>query len=146
MLSLPLGIVGALGGLLLAGKTINMFSGIGIIILLGLVTKNGILLIDYTNSLRSQGMGRNQALLEAGPIRLRPILMTAFSTIFAVVPVILGIGPGSETRSPMVIATACGMLTSTLLTLVVIPVVYSLLDDLRSLKIINRLKARIIES
>jgi hydrophobic/amphiphilic exporter-1 (mainly G- bacteria), HAE1 family len=129
MLSLPLSVVGALGLLWLTGRTLNIFSLIGMIMLMGLVTKNAILLVDYTNLLRRQGMPRREALLRAGPVRLRPILMTAFSTMAGMVPVAIGLGAGAETRAPMATSIIGGMLTSTILTLVVVPVVYSLLDD-----------------
>jgi hypothetical protein len=96
---------------------------------MGLVTKNAILLIDYTNLLRSRGMSKKEAILAAGPVRLRPILMTATSTIAGMIPVAIGLGSGAETRSPMGTAIVGGLVTSTILTLVVIPVVYSVLDD-----------------
>ena len=130
MLSLPLSVAGALGLLFVAGKTLNIFSMIGMIMLMGLVTKNAILLVDYTNLLRRRGMARQEAQLRAGPVRLRPILMTAFSTVAGMIPVAMGLGSGAETRSPMGIAIIGGMLTSTVLTLIVVPVVYSLMDDL----------------
>ncbi len=130
MLSLPLSVVGALGLLALTGRTLSIFSMIGMIMLMGLVTKNAILLIDYTNLLRSRGMRRDDAVLRAGPVRLRPILMTAFSTIAGMTPVALGLGSGAEARAPMGTAIVGGMLTSTVLTLVVVPVVYTLMDDL----------------
>jgi HAE1 family hydrophobic/amphiphilic exporter-1 len=132
MLSLPLSVGGALGALALTGRTLNIFSMIGMIMLMGLVTKNAILLVDYTNLLRSRGMGKTEALLRAGPVRLRPILMTAFSTVAGMVPIAIGLGEGAESRSPMGTCVVGGMITSTLLTLVVIPVMYSLLDDLGS--------------
>ncbi len=128
MLSLPLSIVGALGALYLSGLTLNIFSMIGIIMLMGLVTKNAILLVDFTNQCRREGMDRQAALLKAGPIRFRPIMMTAISTIAAAIPVAFFGGSGAETRAPMAICVIGGMVTSTFLTLVVIPVVYSLLD------------------
>jgi HAE1 family hydrophobic/amphiphilic exporter-1 len=129
MLALPLSMVGALGGLLLFGHTLNIFSLIGIILLLGLVTKNSILLVDYANQLRRGGMDKVEAMRMAAPIRMRPVLMTAISMIFGVLPAALGIGPGSETRAPMAVATAMGMFSSTLLTLLVVPVFYLMLDD-----------------
>jgi len=132
MLSLPLSIVGALGLLAVTGRTLNIFSMIGMIMLMGLVTKNGILLIDYTNLLRRRGMSQREAILTAGPVRLRPIMMTALSTIAGMIPVAIGLGSGAETRAPMGTAIVGGMITSTVLTLVVIPVVYSVLDDLAS--------------
>lgn len=130
MLSLPLSLVGALGLLAITGRTLSILSMIGMIMLMGLVTKNGILLIDYTNLLRDRGMSRNDAVLRAGPVRLRPILMTAFSTIAGMLPVAIGLGSGAEARAPMGTAIVGGMLTSTVLTLVVVPVVYTLMDDL----------------
>jgi hydrophobic/amphiphilic exporter-1 (mainly G- bacteria), HAE1 family len=132
MLSLPMALIGAIGGLLAAGHTMSIFSMIGIIMLMGLVTKNAILLVDYTNTLRDRdGMGRNEALLRAGPVRLRPILMTTAAMVFGMLPVALGLGGGggAQQRAPMAVAVIGGLITSTLLTLVLIPVVYTLLDD-----------------
>jgi len=130
MLALPLAMVGALGGLWVFDQTINLFSMIGIILLFGLVTKNSILLVDYANQLRGEGLDKLEAIRTAAPIRMRPVLMTAISMIFGVLPAALGIGPGAETRVPLAIATATGMLSSTLLTLLVVPVVYVAFDDL----------------
>ncbi|MEX2208337.1 MAG: efflux RND transporter permease subunit [Myxococcota bacterium] len=129
MLALPLSMVGALGGLLLMGQTINLFSLIGIILLFGLVTKNSILLVDYANELRRAGLDKVEAMRRAAPVRMRPVLMTALSMIFAVFPAALGIGPGAETRAPMAVASGAGMLSSTVLTLLVVPVFYLVLDD-----------------
>jgi HAE1 family hydrophobic/amphiphilic exporter-1 len=129
MLALPLAIVGALGGLLVTGNTLNLFSMIGILLLFGLVTKNSILLVDYANQLRAQGMDKLEAMRTAAPVRMRPVLMTALSMIFGVLPAALGIGPGAESRAPMAVATAAGMLSSTALTLLVVPVFYLLFDD-----------------
>jgi HAE1 family hydrophobic/amphiphilic exporter-1 len=129
MLALPLCMVGVFGALLLTGKTLNIFSFIGIIMLMGIVTKNGILLVDFANQQRRKGMDKVQAMLTAGPIRLRPILMTASAVIIGVVPVALALSEGGETRAPMAIAVIGGMISSTLLTLIVVPVVYLLLDD-----------------
>jgi HAE1 family hydrophobic/amphiphilic exporter-1 len=129
MLALPLAVVGALGGLLVAGHTINLFSLIGILLLFGLVTKNSILLVDYANQLRASGMDKVEAMRTAAPVRMRPVLMTALSMIFGVLPAALGIGPGAESRAPMAVATAAGMLSSTALTLLVVPVFYLLFDD-----------------
>ncbi len=131
LLSMPLSFIGAFGGLFITGKTINIFSLIGVILLMGLVKKNAILLVDYTNTLRARGMGRQEAILTAGPVRLRPILMTTFAMIFGMMPIAIGIGEGAETRSPMAIATIGGLLTSLFLTLVVVPAAYDLLDDLQ---------------
>ncbi len=131
MLSLPLSIGGALGLLAMTGRTLNIFSMIGMVMLMGLVTKNAILLVDYTNLLRRQGMTKYDALRKAGPTRLRPILMTAISTIAGMIPITIGLGDGAESRAPMGTCVVGGMITSTILTLVVIPVVYSLIDDAR---------------
>ncbi len=131
LLSMPLSFVGAFGALFITGNTINLFSLIGLILLMGLVKKNAILLVDYTNTLRAGGMDRREAILSAGPVRLRPILMTTFAIVFGMLPIALGIGEGAETRAPMAIATIGGLLTSLLLTLVVVPVVYDLFDELQ---------------
>ena len=133
MLTVPLAMGGAFVGLFLTQRTLSIFSMIGLIVLVGIVTKNAILLIDYTNQLRrEQGMARRDALLQACPVRMRPILMTAFSTIAGSLPVVLGFGVGSETRAPMATAIVFGLLLSTLLTLFVVPVVYTLLDRMVS--------------
>jgi multidrug efflux pump subunit AcrB len=130
MLSLPLAIVGALIGLYVTNSAISIVSLIGIVLLMGLVTKNAILLIDFAKQQRRKGMSRHDALLTAGPIRLRPILMTTLAMIFGMLPLALGIGPGAEFRAPMARAIIGGLISSTLLTLVVVPVVYTLFDDL----------------
>ncbi|GIW71188.1 MAG: acriflavin resistance protein [Planctomycetota bacterium] len=129
MLALPLSAIGAFGALYAFGMTVNLFSFIGFIVLMGLVTKNSILLVDYTNQLREAGEERERAVVRAGEVRLRPILMTAISMIFGVLPAALGLGAGAESRRPMAVATAGGMLASTLLTLFVVPVAYVLLDE-----------------
>jgi len=129
MLALPLSMVGALGGLLATGQTLNMFSLIGVILLFGLVTKNSILLVDYANQLREDGLGKVEAMRRAAPVRMRPVLMTAISMIFGVMPAAIGLGPGAESRRPMAVATAAGMISSTVLTLLVVPVFYVLVDD-----------------
>ncbi len=132
MFSLPVSFIGAMGLLMITGERINIYSLIGIIMLMGLVTKNAILLVDYTITLRHQGMERNEALLKAGPVRLRPIVMTTAAMVFGMLPTALKIGEGSESRAPMAIAVIGGLITSTLLTLVVVPVVYTLIDDLEN--------------
>ncbi len=129
MLSVPLAMTGALGGLWLFGQTLNLFSLIGILLLFGLVTKNAILLVDFANQLRERGVEKVEAMRTAAPIRMRPVVMTATAMIFGVLPAALGVGPGAETRRPMAIAAAAGMLSSTVLTLLVIPTVYLLVDD-----------------
>ncbi|MBI3601214.1 MAG: efflux RND transporter permease subunit, partial [Nitrospinae bacterium] len=128
LLSLPFSFIGAFGALLITGKTLNIFSFIGLVLLMGLVKKNAILLVDYTNTLRSRGMERREAILNAGPVRLRPILMTTFAMVFGMMPIAIGIGEGSETRAPMAIATIGGLITSLFLTLIVVPVAYDLFD------------------
>ena len=127
--SLPLAIVGAMLALLVTGSAFGMISLLGIIFLVGLVNKNAILIVDYTNQLRSSGRSPREAILEAGLVRLRPILMTTAATIFGMLPIALGFGAGSELRSPMAVAIIGGLITSTLLSLIVVPVVYALLDD-----------------
>jgi HAE1 family hydrophobic/amphiphilic exporter-1 len=135
MLALPLAMVGALGGLLLMkalgrpGMTLNLFSMIGIILLFGLVTKNSILLVDYANQLRQRGLDKVEAMRRAAPVRMRPVLMTAIAMVFGAAPAALGIGPGAESRSPMAMAAMAGMISSTALTLLVVPVFYLTLDD-----------------
>ena len=130
MLSLPLSLIGVVAMLWLVGDTLNMMSMIGLILLMGLVTKNAILLIDYANRLRRDGMERHQALQKAGGTRFRPIVMTTLAMIFGMLPLAFEIGAGAEIRAPMARAVIGGLVTSTLLTLVAVPVVYSLLDDL----------------
>ncbi len=129
MLALPLAMIGALAGLAALDMTLNVYSFIGIIMLMGLVTKNSILLVDYTNTLRKNGVEAEQAIVRAGCTRLRPILMTALSTIFGILPIAVGMGAGAEARRPLGVAVVAGMTTSTLLTLFVVPVVYSMLTD-----------------
>ncbi len=130
MLSLPLSIVGMAGTLLLTGDTINIMSLIGLIMLMGLVTKNAILLIDYTKVLRGRGLDRRTALITAGRTRLRPIMMTTSAMIFGMLPLFFALGEGAEMRAPMARAVVGGLITSTMLTLIVVPVVYTLLDDI----------------
>ncbi len=127
MISLPLSLVGAI--LALVGSSFSMMSLIGMVLLMGLVTKNAILLIDFVKQQRATGVSRTDAILKAGPIRLRPILMTTFAMVFGMLPLALGIGPGAELRAPMARAAIGGIISSTLLTLVVVPVVYTLIDD-----------------
>jgi HAE1 family hydrophobic/amphiphilic exporter-1 len=130
MFSLPLSIVGMAGMLFFTRGTINIMSLIGLIMLMGLVTKNAILLVDFTKTLRSRGMGRKEALIAAGRTRLRPILMTTLAMMFGMLPLALALGQGAEMRAPMARAVIGGLITSTLLTLLVVPVVYTVLDDL----------------
>ena len=129
MLSLPLSMVGVMLALALTRGTLNIMSMIGIILLMGLVTKNAILLVDFVNQARTRGQGRAAALADAGQLRLRPIVMTTLAMIFGMLPTALALGAGAEFRAPMAHAVIGGLVTSTLLTLVVVPVVYTYLDD-----------------
>jgi hydrophobe/amphiphile efflux-1 (HAE1) family protein len=131
MFALPMAMIGAVLGLFISGSEFSIMSLIGIIMLMGLVAKNGILLIDFAKQKRREGMERNQALVEAGLVRLRPILMTTFAMIFGMIPLILATGAGTEMRAPMAHAVIGGLITSTVLTLFVVPVVYTLLDDIK---------------
>ena len=144
MMGLPLSFIGAFGLLFLLGNTFNLYSMIGLVLLVGLVTKNGILLIDYANQQRDKGVDVATALVEAGATRLRPILMTAVSTVAGVIPVVIGAGVGSESRQPMAVVIAGGMLSSTVLTLMVVPVIYSYLDQLAHWRVFEKMKTRIM--
>lgn len=130
MTSLPLTLIGVVLALLMFGSTLSMFSVIGIVMLMGLVTKNAILLVDFAIRMREQGMDRSQALLHAARVRLRPILMTTLAMVFGMVPLAFALSEGAEQRAPMGQAVIGGVVTSSLLTLVVVPVVYCYLDDL----------------
>ncbi len=130
MASLPLALIGVFLALLLTGTTLNLFSMIGFIMLMGLVTKNAILLVDFTNQGIREGKSRSQAILDAGQVRLRPILMTTMAMVFGMLPMSLGLGDGGETQAPMGRAIIGGVITSTLLTLVVVPVLYTYCDTL----------------
>ena len=142
MLTVPLAAVGALGLLWLIGAlgrvgwmplvpamNVNLFSQIGMVLLVGLVTKNGILLVEFANQLRAQGLSAREAMTQSGLVRLRPILMTAISTISGILPIAIGFGAGAESRRPMGVVVVGGMMTSTFLTLFVIPLVYTLFAD-----------------
>jgi HAE1 family hydrophobic/amphiphilic exporter-1 len=133
MIALPLSFIGVALALLITKGTISVMAMIGIIMLMGLVTKNGILLIDFANQQREGGASRTDALLTAARIRLRPIIMTTVAMIFGMIPLALAIGEGAEQRAPMAHAVIGGLITSTILTLFVVPVVYTLLDDLAAL-------------
>jgi HAE1 family hydrophobic/amphiphilic exporter-1 len=130
MLSLPLSLVGVLLALLMTNDTLNMMSMIGVIMLMGLVTKNAILLVDNANQRRQEGLDRRSALTEAGAVRLRPIMMTTLAMIFGMLPIALALGEGGGFRAPMARAVIGGLITSTLLTLVVVPVAYTYFDDI----------------
>ncbi|ACB51937.1 acriflavin resistance protein [Crocosphaera subtropica ATCC 51142] len=129
LLSLPLSIVGAMFALLITQSDFGMISLIGLIFLLGLLDKNAILLMDYTNQLREQGMSRHNAILKTGEIRLRPIIMTTASTILGMLPIAVGLGAGAELRQPMAVAIIGGLITSSVLSLIVVPVLYTVLED-----------------
>lgn len=126
LVALPFAATGALIALYLGGQTLNIYSMIGMILLMGIAVKNSIILIEFTNQLRDEGKGVKEAILEACPLRLRPILMTSFATIAAAVPAAVNFGPGAETRIPMAVVVIGGMLVSTVFTLVVVPSLYSL--------------------
>ncbi len=141
MLTLPLSLFGVALGLFMTRDTLNIMSMIGLIMLMGLVTKNAILLVDFANQARRAGVDRRTALIQAGTTRLRPILMTTLAMIFGMLPLAFAIGAGAEMRAPMARAVIGGLITSTLLSLIVVPVVYTYLDDM-SLKGIARLFGR----
>ncbi len=130
LFSVPLSAVGVILALFLTGRAFGLTAFIGLLMLVGIVVKNGILLVDYTNVLRSRGMPRDEAVLTAGPTRLRPILMTTSAAVLGMLPLAIGIGKGSETQAPMATAVIGGLLTSTMLTLFVVPTVYTIFDDL----------------
>jgi HAE1 family hydrophobic/amphiphilic exporter-1 len=131
MFALPVAVVGAFIGLAVTGNTINLLVMIGLIVLMGLVGKNGILLVDYTNTLRKQGLSRTEALLEAGPTRLRPILMTTMALVIGLLPLAAKIHEGSEIWAGIGAAIIGGMISSTLLSLIVVPTMYTFFDDLQ---------------
>ena len=131
MFSLPMALVGALAGLAMTGTTLSMLTMIGIVMLMGLVTKNAILLVDYTNTLRTRGLSVRDALLEAGETRLRPIVMTTSTMVFGMMPLALALGAGAEMRQGMAVVVIGGLLSSTLLTLVLVPVVYTYVEGAR---------------
>ena len=129
MVSLPLSVIGAFGALYLSGMTLSLLSMIGIIMLMGIVTKNAILLVDFANQQREQGANVFDALVQAGKLRLRPILMTSISMIFGMLPVALALSEGGEARAPMAVCVIGGLITSTALTLVIVPVLYTFVDQ-----------------
>ena len=132
MFTMPTAVSGAILSLAITGKSLSVSSFLGIIMLMGIVVANAIVLIDYLKQLRDRGMEKNEAIIEAGRVRLRPILMTSLSTILAMLPLALGLGEGASTMAPMAIVVVGGLLLSTVLTLVLVPVVYSIFDDWRS--------------
>jgi HAE1 family hydrophobic/amphiphilic exporter-1 len=132
MLSAPLSFIGAFAAIALMGHQLDTLGQIAFLMLMGIVMKNGILLVDYINTLRARGRSLNDAVLEAGPVRLRPVLMTAVSTICGMLPLAFGSGDGSEWRNPMGVVCIGGLVASTMLTLLVVPIAYTLLDDFQS--------------
>ncbi len=143
MVSLPLSVIGAFGALFLSDMVLSIYAMIGVIMLMGLVTKNAILLVDFANQGRERGMERNEALVEAGRLRLRPILMTTAAMVFGMLPVALALGEGGESRAPMAVCVIGGLITSTLLTLVVVPVVYTLFDALANNPAVKWLESKV---
>jgi HAE1 family hydrophobic/amphiphilic exporter-1 len=128
MFSVPFAVIGVLVTMWIFGVTISVVSLIGFILLAGIAVNGAIVLVDYANQLRREGMSKLEALARAGRVRLRPILMTSLTTIFGLLPMALGLGEGAELRTPMALTVIGGMITSTLLTLLVVPAVYAVLD------------------
>jgi HAE1 family hydrophobic/amphiphilic exporter-1 len=130
MFSVPLALSGGFIGLFVAGLPLNVIGIIGLIILVGIVVNNAIVLVDYINNRRQKGEDRNAAIMKAGPIRIRPIMMTALTTILGLVPMSLGIGEGAELTQSMGVVVIGGLTLSTVLTLVIVPVMYTIFDDI----------------
>ena len=145
LLALPFSVTGAVLALVIGHQSLNMFSMIGLVLLMGIVKKNSILLVDFTNEQRKSGLGVDDALLRACPVRLRPILMTSAATITAAVPPALALGPGAETRVPMALVIIGGVAVSTLLTLLVVPCAYSLAARLESHTHDSKLREALVE-
>ncbi len=129
---LPLSIAGAAFALLVTGKTLNIFSMIGLLLLMGIAKKNSIILVDYAVQAQNEGLTAHEAMLKAGPIRLRPILMTTMATMMAAVPPALALGPGAETRGPMAVAILGGLMISTMLSLLVVPAFFVVADRVKT--------------
>ena len=127
LFTVPLALIGGLGGLLLFGQSLNIYSQVALIVLIGLATKNGILIIEFINQKRDAGQPFEQAVLEGSARRLRPILMTAVTTVMGALPLVLASGPGNEARTVIGVVIMCGVLTTTFITLLVIPAAYNLL-------------------
>jgi HAE1 family hydrophobic/amphiphilic exporter-1 len=142
MLALPISIPFALLSLVLLGETLNIYSILGLFLLFGIVKKNGILQVDYTNTLRGRGLERNAAILEANAARFRPIIMTTVTLIAAMIPIALGKGPGAASRASLAKVIIGGQALSLLLTLIVTPVAYSLFDDLGNLAFLRSWRER----
>jgi HAE1 family hydrophobic/amphiphilic exporter-1 len=147
MLSAPLSFIGSFAAVALMGMQLDTLGQIAFLMLMGIVMKNGILLVDYTNTVKRRGVSAREAVLEAGPVRLRPVLMTAISTVFGMIPLACGTGDGSEWRQPMGVVSIGGLVASTLLTLLVVPIAYTLIDDARRAlaRAIARASARPLE-
>ena len=128
MFSIPLALIGVIVILFLTGIPLSVVVFLGIIMLAGIVVNNAIVLVDYINHLRRSGLSKLEAIVQAGEVRLRPILMTTSTTVLGLLPMALGLGDGAEIRTPMAITVVAGLISSTLLTLVIIPTVYSLMD------------------
>lgn len=146
MISLPLSVIGAFGALYVSGMRLSIFAMIGIIMLMGLVTKNAILLVDFANQAREKGESVFESLVQAGVLRLRPILMTTVAMVFGMLPVALALGEGGEARAPMAVCVIGGLITSTLLTLVVVPVVYTLFEGMVQSRLFRWLSATLFST
>ena len=142
MFSVPLGLTGAILGLFITGNSITSTAFMGFILLVGTVVNNAIVLVDYTNQLRANGMECDEALEQAGPRRLRAILMTTLTTVIGMIPTAVAVGEGTEMQKPMAIAIIFGLSLSTLVTLVFIPVLYSLVESLRFKKLKSKVERR----
>jgi HAE1 family hydrophobic/amphiphilic exporter-1 len=144
MLCAPLAFIGAFALIWLEGSGLSLFAQIGLVVLMGLVMKNGILLVEYANQFRETGMTATEAMLAAAPLRLRPILMTALAAVFGMIPIAIATSDGAEWRRPMGVLVIGGLLSSTFLTLLIVPVAYTLMADagkpLR--RLLNRLPRR----
>ena len=144
MFSIPVAAIGVILGLFITGTSFSVVTFIGVIMLVGIVVNNAIVLVDYVNQLRGRGLARDEAILTAGPVRLRPILMTALTTILAMVPLTFGLGEGAELQVSMAVAVIGGLTVSTFLTLVIVPVVYSIFDDFSGLR--SRRRKAVVEN
>ncbi len=145
MFSVPVAYSGSIFGLAITNKPLSVPAFIGVIMLAGIVVNNAIVLVDYINILKGRGMDTESAIIKAGPTRLRPILMTTLTTILALIPLALGFGEGAEAMAPMAIAVMFGLVTSTLLTLLIVPVIYYSFDNL-SMKIKGKIKRDKLQS